>query len=300
MSKKFGIKALANLCNLKPHTIRTWEQRYEVFKPSRSEGGQRLYDEDDVAKAIKIVKLINSGHTISNLAKLNSDQLKKMFENCKDSEKPIDPIQNIETNLMNLLSLYEIDKIARELQQFRINLSTRDFVFGIVLPTMQKIGDLVFRKKYTVTQEHLISNLIRDQLTEVGLCTGSKEREMILATPEGNLHELSIMIADVLCHANSIPTRFLGASHPAESLAEAINVLKSPYLVLGAVSSDQWNFSNSINEYLSLLHENLDRPVDIILGGGDDVELGRFSKFRTINIFSNFNEFDKFLSLINL
>ena len=51
MKKEFGINVISTACAVMPHTIRTWEKRYQVFTPERSEGGHRLYSEVDLAKA---------------------------------------------------------------------------------------------------------------------------------------------------------------------------------------------------------------------------------------------------------
>ena len=51
MKKSLGINVISNVCGVMPHTIRTWEKRYKIFSPDRSEGGQRLYSEDDLVKA---------------------------------------------------------------------------------------------------------------------------------------------------------------------------------------------------------------------------------------------------------
>ena len=50
MKKNFGINVISTACGVMPHTIRTWEKRYQVFTPERSEGGQRLCNEADLTK----------------------------------------------------------------------------------------------------------------------------------------------------------------------------------------------------------------------------------------------------------
>ena len=42
MKKEFGINVISTACDVLPHTIRTWEKRYQVFTPGRSAGGQRI------------------------------------------------------------------------------------------------------------------------------------------------------------------------------------------------------------------------------------------------------------------
>ena len=77
MKKEFSINVISTVCGVMPHTIRTWEKRYQVFKPERSEGGQRLYNEVDLEKAKLIVALQEQGHTISSLAKYSLKEGKR-------------------------------------------------------------------------------------------------------------------------------------------------------------------------------------------------------------------------------
>jgi DNA-binding transcriptional MerR regulator len=44
----FSIGAVARMLDLAPATIRTWETRYGLIAPGRSDGGQRLYSRDQV------------------------------------------------------------------------------------------------------------------------------------------------------------------------------------------------------------------------------------------------------------
>jgi len=79
MKKKFSINVISKACGVKPHTIRTWEKRYQVFTPERSKGGQRLYSEVDLTKAKLIVSLIEQGHTISRLARNSVQDLRSLL-----------------------------------------------------------------------------------------------------------------------------------------------------------------------------------------------------------------------------
>jgi DNA-binding transcriptional MerR regulator len=51
----FSIGAVARMLDLAPATIRTWETRYGLITPERSEGGQRLYSRDHVEQ-LRFVK----------------------------------------------------------------------------------------------------------------------------------------------------------------------------------------------------------------------------------------------------
>ena len=88
MKKEFGINVISTACGVMPHTIRTWEKRYQVFTPGRSAGGQRIYSEVDLDKAKLIVALIEQGHTISILAKHSLQDLRSLLvvNKSEDSE----------------------------------------------------------------------------------------------------------------------------------------------------------------------------------------------------------------------
>lgn len=194
-----------------------------------------------------------------------------------------------------------LDLIINELQRMRINKGAKQFIFDVVLPTMQEVGRLVAKGKYTVTQEHIISLLIRDQVSQISLPrSGNKTHEMILATPEKNLHELSILFADIICKSNNISTRYLGAAHPANCLALAVNALKSPYLILGVVSSDHWNYEQNIVEYLKTIDQLLEYKITVILGGGFELDLPKFKKIEKVIFMETFEDFDIYLMAMKI
>src|ERR687898_537560 len=50
MATTLNIAALSRRTGIAPDTLRKWEQRYRILKPSRTSGGQRRYSERDVAR----------------------------------------------------------------------------------------------------------------------------------------------------------------------------------------------------------------------------------------------------------
>jgi len=299
MSEKFGIRVISNACGVLPHTVRAWEQRYSIFKPERSSNGQRLYDNQDLNKARLIAKLLNQGHSISRLAHHCYSELELMLkkESTPNDKSDFLEHQNINKKLLLALSSYEIDEVLAELQHLRISFGAKEFIFNTILPTMRTVGKLVQKGKYSVTQEHIISTIIRDQLSQIYLPSlGAKSKEVALATPEGNLHELAIIIADIICRANRFPTRYLGAAHPAQSLAEALNILKCPTLVLGALSSDKWDYENHIIPYLQLIDQSINYKLKVIIGGGFELNFPDFLNIKEIFVAKSFHSFQNYLN----
>ena len=298
MKKEFGINVISTACGVMPHTIRTWEKRYQVFTPERSEGGQRLYNEDDFAKAKLIVALIEQGHTISSLARHSLQDLRSFLvvNNGENSESD-KMLTSVETKkLLKHLVNYNIDLVASGMQHLRLSIGVKEFIFKIVLPVMREIEKLALKGLYSVTQEHIISTIVRDQLGQINLANeGPNTDRFALATPEGNLHELPILIAEIICNANRVSTNYLGASHPAECLSEAVNALKCKTIVMGVISSAQWNYENNIVSYLESMDKYLKNKVKVILGGGSEVDFPEFKNIDNVKVVKSFEDFDKML-----
>ena len=303
MKKEFGINVISNACGVKPHTIRTWEKRYQVFTPERSEGGQRLYSENDLTKAKLIVALIEQGHTISSLARHSLQELRSLLvvKNGEVSESDR-MFTSLETKkLVQHLVNFNIDQVASGVQYLRLSLGVKEFIFKIVLPVIHEIEKLALKGIYSVTQEHIISTIVRDQLGQINLANeGPNHDRFALATPEGNLHELPIMIAEIICNANRFSTNFLGASHPAECLSEAVNALKCKTIVMGVISSAQWNYEKNIVPYLESMDKYLKNNVKVILGGGREVDFPEFKNIENVMVVKSLEDFDKMLIEIKL
>jgi len=299
VEKKLTIKVISNVCGVLPHTIRTWERRYQTFAPERSASGQRLYSEHDLARAKLIVLLIENGHSISQISDYTLEDLQ---ETISDLVEEVDEekfhVSRATKKLFVKLKGYEVDQVAREMEHLRLSISAKDFIFHIVLPVMREVGLYVAKGDYSVTQEHIMSTIVRAQLGLLNLPNlGDGQRSVILATPDGNLHELSILIADILCRVNRVSTTYLGASHPASCLAEAANALSAYRIVLGVVSSDKWDYEKEMVKYLLELDNSLTKEVEIILGGARDLAFPKFKNIVHLHVISSFEDFDKKLSM---
>lgn len=298
MNKTLSIKVISNGCGVLPHTLRIWEKRYKVFSPERTAGGQRLYSEADLAKAKLLVALIEEGHSISNLASRSLEELRSLLttdnQNVSVAEKRLTATGT--KKLLHHLTNFEIDLVVSEMQYLRMSIGAKDFIFKIVLPVMQEVGVMVAKGKYSISQEHIVSTIVRDQLSKINLPNAGQDfARFALATPEGNQHELSILIADIICRANRVSTIYLGAAHPAQCLAEAINALKCKTIVMGVLTSDQWDYEKNIIPYLTSLDNSLKEKVKVILGGGWEVDFPAFKKIEKVVIMESFEEFDEML-----
>ncbi len=66
----YSIGEFAQLCGITPTTLRAWQRRYGLLKPMRTGGGHRLYSDDDVQQALKILDWVKKGVPVSQVKPL--------------------------------------------------------------------------------------------------------------------------------------------------------------------------------------------------------------------------------------
>ena len=61
----FAIGEVSELCDVKPHVLRYWEQEFPQLKPVKRRGNRRYYQQDDVLMVRRIRRLLyEQGFTI--------------------------------------------------------------------------------------------------------------------------------------------------------------------------------------------------------------------------------------------
>jgi PAS domain S-box-containing protein len=73
--KNLRIGTVAHQSGFSTHVLRVWENRYGLLDPTRSEGGQRLYSEDDVAVLVRVKELLDEGYRIGEIARVDRSTL---------------------------------------------------------------------------------------------------------------------------------------------------------------------------------------------------------------------------------
>lgn len=71
----FTIGAVARMLELPPATIRTWESRYGLVVPERSDGGQRLYSRELVERLRFVKERVDGGARPADAHRLLGDRI---------------------------------------------------------------------------------------------------------------------------------------------------------------------------------------------------------------------------------
>jgi methanogenic corrinoid protein MtbC1 len=84
-----------------------------------------------------------------------------------------------------------------------------------------------------------------------------KDGLILIATPEGDLHEIGILAAALLCVHYGIRFIFLGVNLPAQSMAEAANALNPDHILLGVIIGHELHKKQTLDDYIGELSTKL-------------------------------------------
>ncbi len=233
----YSIKDLEQLSGIKAHTLRIWEQRYDILKPERTDTNIRTYDDRELKLVLNIALLKEHGYKISEIAKMDAESMAK--EVILISDKKLSYPDQIHALTLAMLDLDE--------ERFEKLISTNILQFGfenlmvhIIYPFLSRIGTLWITGSIGPAQEHFISNLIRQKIIVAidgqlpSLRIGSKK--YVLFLPEGELHELGLLFANYIIKARQNKVVYLGQSLPFSELEFAYQVHKPDYLFTAITS----------------------------------------------------------------
>lgn len=83
---RYRSSAAARMVNIPVATLRVWERRYQVVGPAQAASGHRLYSSQDVRRLVLIKQLVNKGHGIGMLARMQTPQLQDLLHEAELAE----------------------------------------------------------------------------------------------------------------------------------------------------------------------------------------------------------------------
>lgn len=85
----FTISEVAELCDIKPHVLRYWEQEFPQLKPMKRRGNRRYYQQHDVELVRQIRGLLyEQGYTIAGARQRLRDLAKGLITDLALADKP--------------------------------------------------------------------------------------------------------------------------------------------------------------------------------------------------------------------
>ena len=94
--KYFSIGEVAELCDLKTHTLRFWEKEFKDLSPVTRKGNRRYYQREDIVLVMKIKSLLHSdGMTVSGAKKSLNSNTADLKGSDLDSQEILQDLEDI-------------------------------------------------------------------------------------------------------------------------------------------------------------------------------------------------------------
>jgi MerR family transcriptional regulator, light-induced transcriptional regulator len=213
----FSIRDIENLCGIKAHTLRIWEQRYNLCVAKRKESQHRIYDNDDLKELLRVSFLYHSGHKISRIAELSNEQIRELIEqSCvQENNQEVFVHQLIETGLD-----FDKEKFEKIINCIVMRLGLEKSITGVFYPFLERIGLLWMTNHVIPAQEHFASHIIRKKIILAidGLELKKTDDNIVVFAPEGEYHEIPLLTANYFFRKNNNYTTYFGINVPAESI----------------------------------------------------------------------------------
>ncbi len=268
----YSIKDLEHLSGIKAHTIRIWEQRYDLFSPQRTATNIRYYNSDDLKLILNIAMLKNHGYKISKIVAMPYDILR---EEVKTIGLENQTYEDLITGLT--VSMIDLDEngFSIILDQCIELLGFEEAMMKVVYPFMKKIGILWMTNSINPAQEHFISHLVRQKLIAATdkIEINTDGLLYLLFLPEGELHELGLLFANFLLRSRGNRTIFFGQTVPLNALEEVYHKLNPDYILTALTTAPE---SSEVQKYVNSLGKKFKDCSILITGSkviGQDIEI---------------------------
>lgn len=272
----YSIKDLEQLSGIKAHTLRIWEQRYDFIKPKRTETNIRFYDDHDLRLILNVSLLKENGHKISKISRMPYDRMQE--EVIKLTEKRLSYPEQIHSLTLAMIDQDE-ERFEKIMSTIILQLGFEMTMMKVIYPFLIKVGVLWQTGSITPSQEHFISNLIRQKIIVAidALYVPATEynHSYLLYLPEGEMHELSLLFSSYIIKSRKNKVIYIGQNTPFNDIISIYNNLKPDFLLTVLTTHPQ---PCEIQPYLDKLSQTFHNNTILITGRqviGQDLKTGK-------------------------
>lgn len=287
---RFPIRIAARRAGVSVDALRAWERRYRAVSPARTEGEQRLYSEADVERLALLRELTDAGHSISAIAGVSSDELRRlratMGEPGRSAKAPAasslptgegtvpSDAPHVLRACLRAVRSQDSEAVYRLLQREAFRQTTLGFLEEIATPLMRRVGDDWAAGHLSEAQERLASGALRRVLGVVLQYLRIDDRDRDAAAPPavrvltttlaGERHELGALMAAAVAADLGCDVTYPGADLPAPALAAAARRARSEIVALSLLDGSAPRLAQ---RELGALRDLLPARAQIVVGG---------------------------------
>ena len=260
----YSIKDLEHLSGIKAHTIRIWEQRYDLVQPKRTDTNIRYYDDEDLKLVLNVSLLKENGLKISKIAKMSVEEMnEEVLRITEDNMRYPDQINALTIAMIDLNE----ERFEKIIATNTLKIGFEKTMVNIIYPFLTKIGVLWLTGSINPAQEHFITCLIRQKIIVAidGQFANTQENapKYLLYLPEGEMHELSLLFSWYIIKARQNRVIYLGQNLPFRDL-EKVHKYHQPDFIFTIITTSPGQ--DSIQQYINNLSSNFPNTRILMTG----------------------------------
>jgi DNA-binding transcriptional MerR regulator len=226
------IGELGRRVGVNPELLRAWESRYGLLSPSRSQGGFRLYSDEDERRVREMQALLARGVSAAEAARL-------VLSGGDGAQEGSEPLAYGLQELRLALDAFDEPRANQTLDGLFAAYGVETVLGRVVLPYLNDLGERWARGDASVGQEHFASNLLRGRLLGFARGWGQGRGPLaLLACAPGELHDLGLIVFGLALSRRGWRVTFLGPDTPLDTLEEAVRDLEPALVVVTASTED--------------------------------------------------------------
>lgn len=273
---KHGINTVATQTGLTQLVIRTWEKRYNVVTPLRTETNRRLYSDADISRLTLLRLATEAGHSIGRIVNLQIEDLLDLIGMDGTVERSTTVVKETiseETSLrfyitscIAAVKQFQVRVLESTLFAASVAFSQPIFLEKLIAPLMQEIGEQWKAGNIRIAHEHLTTAVIRTLLGNFSQesDTPSLMPNLVIATPRGQLHEIGALLAATTAASQGWQVTYLGSNLPVEEILGCTIQSKAKAIGLSIIyPTDDPRMTNELQKLRRGLHED----VALFIGG---------------------------------
>jgi DNA-binding transcriptional MerR regulator/methylmalonyl-CoA mutase cobalamin-binding subunit len=229
-------------------TLRAWESRYGVLLPSRTEGGHRLYSEEDVDRVLAVLRLTSQGWSVGAAAASVTAERTPRLGLVGD---PAGPVMDPPTwRASDVTAIRAREDLARAVRTFdgsaaedaldaaiaRVGVALA--LETVVMPVLRDLGEGWQDDPSLIAAEHFATNTLRPRLLRLmSAARSAAAPRCVAAAPEPEDHELGVLAAAAVAADLGFRVTYLGARTPSIALERSVATIRPDVVLVGAVTS---------------------------------------------------------------
>ncbi len=234
--KKYSIKELEKFSGIKAHTIRIWEQRYQLLTPERTETNIRYYSEEQLKYLLNVSLLIENGYRISQICNFSEEEFNQKLIDVINHQATDKEDQQLNATINEMvLAMLDLDekRFDKIITSGLLQRPFEQMLIKVVFPFLKRIGVMWRTGEVSTAQEHFIYQLIRQKVIVAidGLMSPAEDSEKyLLFLPKSEFNDLIILLFTYILKNRGKQCIYLGVDIPFKDLKQVTAITQPDVL----------------------------------------------------------------------